>query len=145
MGAFRFTGNQLFIDAAVGKFDNNRNFTFFHYIWPSNEIHSQQASAAAEPTWAEGEPFFRDSETSVTLSNGGEVNFFHPFTRDLLGTLTAGGLTDLFDYYINSVPDDNATIPHKIDAFGGDSTGAVYHELKRAYSGASRDKASNDT
>jgi hypothetical protein len=134
MGAFRFTGNQLFIDSALGKFDNNRNPTFFHYIWPSNEIHSQQASAAAEPALAEGEPFFRDSETSVTLSNGGEANFFHPFTRDLLGTLTAGGLTDLFDYYVNRVPDDNTAIPHKIDAFGGDSAGVVYHELKRAYS-----------
>ena len=130
--AFWFTGSQLTKDGVRGGTLALKDATDFQYYHNSHEIHSLQAVRTDAPTIANVEPFFTDKKHSVIFNNDTKtINFFHPFAHELLGTLATGGLDGLFDYYRTKIPDDSPTVPHKIDAFGGDASPVVYHELKR--------------
>ena len=133
--AFWFTGSQLTKDGVQGGSLALKDATDFHYYRKDQEIHSLQAQITNAPSIAVVEPYFSDKRTSVVFHYDKEaISFSHPFAHELLGTLSVGGLDTLFDYYSNQIPNDSATVPHKIDAFGGDAQPIVYHELKRPYS-----------
>jgi hypothetical protein len=127
IGMFHFTGSQLF------KNDSSTSFallglTDFDVSTVDQTIHSLQAVDADDPRpLMNGEPYFTLANTQVTVQNqGAQLNFFHPFAHELLGKLATDNLDDMFDYYLNKVPDMD-------DAFGRDNK-VTYHELKRAYS-----------
>ncbi|WP_211450788.1 neuraminidase-like domain-containing protein [Collimonas antrihumi] len=133
LGAFLFSGSQL--STFTGVIDAISFTTDFHYTNGTDEIHSLQAIDNEEPSKLTVEPYFETPQTNVTAHvMGATFPFYHVFAHELLGKVAAGGLDTLFDYYANKIPDDSATIPHKVDAFGGDAQPVVYHELKRPYS-----------
>jgi hypothetical protein len=134
---FWFTCSQLTKDAARGdKWIKANERTKFQVFDKDHTIHSWQALNDDEPSRATGEPYFTDQRTSVTYTDIDKttLKFCHPFIHELMGELATGGLDRLFDYYTTAIPDDSATVPRKVDAFGGDAQPVVYHELKRPYS-----------
>jgi len=134
IGKFDFTGSQIFRNA-TDPTTFSTAITSFH-VYTNKEIHSfQTANADTSQPLAAGKPYFKLENASVTANiDGVGLNFFHPFAHDILGKVVASGLDTLFDYYTNKIPNDSATVPHKIEAFGGDAQPIVYHELKRPYS-----------
>ena len=135
IGGFVFSGSQIFSDGpAFTAFPDPANFhVLFTLI--GLEVHSLQAVDAGPRLLARNAPFFSVDKTGVIFRPiGSQMRFNHPFVHELLGELAVGGLDTLFDYYANKIPDDSATVPHKVEAFGGDAQPIVYHELKRPYS-----------
>jgi len=134
IGKFDFTGSQIFRNATDPSTFSTA-ITNFH-VYANKEIHSfQTANADTSQPLVAGKPYFKLENASVTANiDGVGLNFSHPFVHDLLGKVVASGLDTLFDYYTNKIPNDSATVPHKIEAFGGDAQPIVYHELKRPYS-----------
>jgi hypothetical protein len=132
---FTFTGNQLYVDSlATGVGAQYRIDTDFHYT-QNTQIHTLQTYGDGDPSLFIKEPYFDDSTTKVTFHNDAvNLNYSLSFTHELLGKLAGGGLDSLFDYYTNKIPDDSPTVPHKVEAFGGDAKPIIYHELKRPFS-----------
>ncbi len=135
IGKFDFTGSQIFENSTPPSFFNTTQ-TDFHVYNSDSTIHSfQDVDADTNRPLMKIEPYFALENAKVTAHiDGAAVNFFHPFAHELLGALAIGNLDNLFEYYAKHIPDDNASVPHKMDAFGGDAQPIVYHELKRAYS-----------
>lgn len=125
LGAFHFTGSQLSTDNALVSSKSPGFDADFHYT-STTQIHSLQANGGEAPPLLTTEPYFDDQKSVVMVHYTSTLNFYHPFAHDLLGTLVAGNLDRLFDYYLHKVP-------ARDDAFGAD-TRAIYHELKRTYS-----------
>jgi hypothetical protein len=124
LGAFQFAGSQLVVDTVVGS---DLGITDFHYQLTSRKIGSLQAVGSAPSQTFGVEPYFTDNTDNVTF-NTGNLEFFHPFSHQLLGTLASDNLDDLFAYYRNSIADKD-----KADAFGASGPN-LYNELKAAYS-----------
>lgn len=131
IGTYSFTGSQIAVSTVTDTLKKAITADF-HYVKTSDqntlEIHSLQAKGTDEPSLLMSQPDFDVSPTSVTVQNEGtSIPFYHQFVHDLLGKLAAGGLDDLFSYYLNNVSD-------KANAFGTDtSSKVVYQELKRPY------------
>jgi hypothetical protein len=132
LGAFQFTGSQLFKDSSLVPTNPVTVDTDFHYKTDTPpQIHSLQAEDSNGPSLFDKEPYFDISKTSVKVHNdGNELNFYHPFAHELLGTLTAGNLEDLFAYYLDNYQKNLFDIG---DTYGADPK-VKYHELKRSYS-----------
>jgi len=131
LGYFEFTGSQLFLFPTT-LLTSPSEVTDFHMDTDDNSIHSLQTTDLMN-----GPPYFVIANGSVTGfvdPSASGIPFYHPFVHELLGAVATRDLPGLFDYYLNKIPDDSTTVPHKVDAFGGTQAPAIYHELKRAYS-----------
>jgi len=126
IGKFDFTGSQIFKNTAAPLFFSTTQTDF--QVFGDKTIHSFQAvNADTSRPLMKIEPYFHLANAQVTAHIAGKtMTFSHLFAHELLGTLAAGDLDDLFDYYLTTVAD-------KDEAFGRDDK-AGYHELKRAYS-----------
>jgi len=147
IGAFYYEGNQLssgnaLVDPKRPIIDSIFQYTTIPLLG-EREIYSFQAIEKTPPALFTGQPYFSEPSlnTVVPLQARATVHiddthlkFYHPFVHDLLGNLAVGGLDKVFDYFAHQIPDDSGTVPHKVDAFGGDAKPIVYHELKRPYS-----------
>ena len=140
-GAFHFQGSTLRTGDPLAQNSNTPVTTDFHNVpGPTSiphgtisRIFSLQTVGNALPPLFNSVPFFEDTidnengDTQIVKASGEAVPFYHTFSHDLLGSLSAGGLDALYGYFATHVGD-------KADAFGGDAAPTVYHELKRTYS-----------
>lgn len=84
--------------------------------------------------WILGSIEHDDSIVASTFKSPVSVDFYHPFTHDLVGKINLGQLDNVFHYNLD-IPDTG-----KDDAFGGydddnnPATRNSYHELKKPYS-----------
>jgi Tc toxin complex TcA C-terminal TcB-binding domain/Neuraminidase-like domain len=161
LGFFEFVGSQIGIPLPILEFNNPPPVIVpppgrwrgcyisigskivevpdsFHFFTRSRQFHSLQSTTAGSTLkLIQEEPYFQaadDTQHKFSVHIGGDsLNFYHPFTHDLLGRLNTGNLDDLFAYYL-SITDS----VEKADAYGSYvklSDGKVsYHELKRSYS-----------
>ena len=125
-GAFAFPGSQISAVETDGVPALSAALTDFQY--DGTTFHSLQAVGSSAPPLAASEPYVDDTQAAkpTVHQNGSPAEFVHSFAHELLGTLGAGNLDDLFAYYRTKVSD-------KGTAFGADKK-AKYHELKAPYS-----------
>jgi hypothetical protein len=133
ISGFTFSGSQIF--SASPASTPAPIIANFHVLF-GLEMRSLQAVDTGPRLLESNPPFFSvEPEEGVLHFRpiGSPMRFEHPFMHEVLGKIALDGLEGLFDYY-TKLPDDSATVPHKVEAFGGDSEPIVYHELKRPYS-----------
>ena len=106
----------------------------FHYVGSSIE-HSSISSLQSSGTSGY---IFQRSSGAVNFNS---IKFYHPFTKNLLGTINSGKPEEFFKFNlsIGTTQEDAQIIQSDIDdAFGNGSNSAggnkIYHELKRPYS-----------
>ena len=144
LGAFYFTGSQIFKDNALVSSKSSIDGDF-HFTSGTTQIHSLQGTDTNPPALFATEPFFDVQKTLVKIHyqeklTATELNFYHPFAHDLLGTLNTGNLDSLFDYYLKKTvdPSDPANLTDDAkEAYGENgilNAKPLYNELKRAYS-----------
>ncbi|NOU20142.1 MAG: hypothetical protein HOO91_21510 [Bacteroidales bacterium] len=132
-GAFEFNGTVLNVIDEI----NTEPISIDYFNQANGKLYSwQMVSDSTPPTRQYTNIYFEENTEKKELLkvlNNSEINFYHPYTHDLLGKINTSELKDFFNY---KMPDSDFPSAFGFyDPDGNSSTkNAIYHELKCPYS-----------